>query len=349
MVQKLEIGRRALLLPVVLGLCVFAHPAFGATCTTQSQMTPLDRDALTSASRAMLTQVQAGNVDALKASTLPAVAADFSGIADSVQTLAPTIQAATITVDALYDLDASTDPSGEQRTEFFCGSPVVVLNFTGLPPGHYALAILHATGVEKPQQFALILAQGADKRWLLAGFYAKPMLEAGHNGLWYWVSARTYAQSSGKWAAWFYYRIAANLLDPLDNLSSPNLQKLQRESDGVKPENMPADKPVMLSANGVAYQLSAVDITTAFGGLDLDVHYIPDSTQAALLHNPPAARKQVVEVMNALLAQHPELHSAFHGIWVHADQGSASLFALELPMDQIGTGTPAANSSPMAQ
>jgi hypothetical protein len=38
---------------------------------------------------------------------------------------------------------------------------------------------------------------------------------------------------------------------------------------------------------------------------------------------------------------HPELENAFHGIWVHADQGSASLFALELPMDQIAT-TPAA-------
>jgi hypothetical protein len=40
--------------------------------------------------------------------------------------------------------------------------------------------------------------------------------------------------------------------------------------------------------------------------------------------------------MTALLSLHPELHDAFHGMWVHADQGSASLFSLELPMEQIG-------------
>jgi hypothetical protein len=43
--------------------------------------------------------------------------------------------------------------------------------------------------------------------------------------------------------------------------------------------------------------------------------------------------------MSALLAQHPELQQAFHGIWVHADQGDASLFALELPMQQIASAT----------
>lgn len=305
-------------------------------------MTAAQRDALTNAARNMMTEVQSMNVDALKAETLPAVAADFSGIAGSVQALAPLVQKATITVDEVYDLDASTDQPNEPNTQFFCGSPVVVLNFSGLPPGHYALALVHATGVEKPQQAALILAQGPDKRWLLAGFFAKPMTEAGHDGLWYWVAARKYAQASGKWSAWFYYRIATNLLDPLDNLSSPNLQKLQQETNDVKPANLPAEQPVTLSADGNAFQLSAVDITTEFGALDLDVHYVPDATQAAELRDPPAARKQVVQVMNALLEQHPELHSAFHGMWVHADQGNVSLFALELPMDQI-TGPAAAS------
>ena len=47
------------------------------------------------------------------------------------------------------------------------------------------------------------------------------------------------------------------------------------------------------------------------------------------------ARKQVTDVMLALLAEHPGLRPAFHGMWVHADQGNSSLFALELPMDQI--------------
>lgn len=327
--------------------CVCVCSAGATNCTTQSMMTPAERQNLENTARTIATLVQAGNVNGLKAVTLPAVAADFNGIAGSVQALAPTVQRATITVDSLYNLDASTEQAGQQQTDFFCGSPVVVLNFTNLPPGKYALAVVHATGVEKPQQLALILAQGPTQQWMLAGFFAKPMTEGGHDGLWYWVSARKFAQQNGKWAAWFYYRLAANLLNPMDNLTSPNLQKLQRETDGVKPANLPIDKPLALTANGATFQLSGVDITTQFGALDLDVHYIPDATQAAQLRNPPDARKQVVDVMSALLAQHPELHNAFHGMWVHADQGNVSLFALELPMDQVAEATPPGNSAPV--
>ena len=48
--------------------------------------------------------------------------------------------------------------------------------------------------------------------------------------------------------------------------------------------------------------------------------------------------------MSTLLKMHPEMQGAFHGIWVHADQGTGTLFALELPMDQIA----AASVSPSA-
>jgi hypothetical protein len=113
------------------------------------------------------------------------------------------------------------------------------------------------------------------------------------------------------------------------------LQKLQRETDEVKPTDFPTDKPVTVNSPAGAFQLTAVDTTTAFGGLDLDVHYTPDAAQAAQLHDGPAARRQVEGVMTALLAAHPELKEAFHGMWVHADQGNASVFALEIPMNQI--------------
>lgn len=325
-------------LPLCLVACfgVLVPAARAASCTTQSAMTTQVRTALSAAARGIMVQVQNGDVNGLKADTLPAVAADFSGIATSVQNLSPMVQRATITVDDVYDLDASSDQPGAPSTQFFCGSPVVVLNFSNLPPGKYALALVHATGVEKPQQVSLILAQNGG-RWMLAGFFAKPMITAGHDGLWYWVSARKYKQMNGRWAAWIYYRMATDLLDPLDNLSSPNLQKLQRETDEVKPTDFPTDKPVTVSSPSGTFQVTAVDTTTAFGGLDLEVHYTPDPTQAAQLRDPPAARKQVVDVMNALLTTHPGLREAFHGIWVHADQGNASLFALEIPMDQIAS------------
>jgi hypothetical protein len=317
--------------------------AWGANCTTQAQMAASDRNALVDASRSMMLQVQNGDVQGLKANTFPAVAADFNGIASSVQGLQPLVQAAFITVEAVYDLDASRDPAGAANTQFYCGSPVVVINFNSLPPGKYALALMHATGVKEPQQVSLILAQSSSKHWMLAGFFAKPMVEAGHDGLWYWVSARRYAQANGKWAAWFYYRLANELLAPLDNLSSPNLQKLQSETTSVKPDNLPTDKPLTVNTNGTAFHVSALDTTTQFGGLDLDVHYLPDPTQSVQLRDPPSARRQVVDLMNALLALHPELRGAFHGMWVHADQGNVSLFALELPMEQVGSARPSSN------
>ena len=327
---------RALLLLVALAGAMLSPVANAASCKTQSQMTPAEREALSIAARGMIVAVQNGDAPGLRAKTLPAIAADFSGIADSVATLAPEVQSATITIDSLYALDASTEPAGVARTDFYCGNPVVVLNFNNLPPGNYALVIVHATGVPKPQQIALILAQSSDSRWMLGGFFSRPMTEAGHDGLWYWVSARKFAQKNMNWDSWFYYRQAAYFLEPVDFLSSPNLEKLQKEQEQVKPTNLHgAQQPLMISGQGSMFQVTTVDTTTTFGPLDLEVAYTPDAMQTAQLHDPPAARKQVIQVMAGLLSLHPELKDAFHGIWVHADQGSVSLFALELPMDQI--------------
>jgi hypothetical protein len=333
---------------LALGAFLLPNAASAASCKTQSQMTPAQRDALLSAARGMMAQVQRDDTQGLRTNTIPAVAADFGGIASSVDSLKTVVPQATITVESLYLLDATGEAPGTAQTDFFCGTPVVVMNFNGLPPGSYALAILHATGVPKPQQIALVLAESVDHRWMLGGFYAKPMTEAGHDGLWYWVSARKFAQKNMNWDAWFYARLAANLLDPVDFLSSPNLQKLQQEQEKVHPTNLPGQQPLQLSAHGASFQVTSVDTTVTFGPLDLEVHYAPDPAQAAELRDPTGARKQVTQLMTALLELHPDLPAAFHGIWVQADGGSAELFSLELPMDQIvpGSGPVAANSAP---
>ena len=322
----------ATLLLLTSGALMLPLAAKGASCKTQSQMTAAERDALSNAARAIVGEVQRGDVQSLRQNTTPAVAADFAGIASSIDALKPLVQQAAITVDSLYALDSSTDTTGVARTDFYCGTQVVVLNFTDLPPGTYALAILHATGVPKPQQISLILSETAEHRWMLGGFFSKPLIVAGHDGLWYWVSARDYSQRSMNWNAWFYYRVAAYSLQPVDFLSSPNFEKLRHEADRVHPDNLPGTTPLMLSAHGSFYQVTTIDTTVVLG-------------------NPPTARKQVTEVMMALLALHPELHDAFHGIWVQADQGSTSVFSLELPMDQIGPGIqpPAISSSSVSQ
>jgi len=313
--------------------------ALGAACTTQAQMAAAQRDALANSVHGLLANMQSGNMPALQQDAIPSLAANFSRLASSIENLKPQIQAATITVDNLYLLDASENPATPAETDFYCGSPVVSLHFGSLPRGTYALAIAHATGVKNPQQISLVLAQ-ANARWLLGGFFVKPMLTAGHDGIWYWENARNYAQAKDAWSAWLYYQTASDLLNPLNFLSSPNLQVLHQEADKIRPVTFPDQHPIVLTVQGVNYNVDAVGTTTAFGALDLDVRYAPNAEEIVQLSNPPMARQQVTAIMSALVELHPGLKQAFHGIWVHAQQGSNSLFALELPMQEIASAPP---------
>lgn len=316
--------------------CAGGQAAFAAGCTTQAQMTAAERDTLANSAHSLMMDMQSGNMQALQQGTIPSLAANFSSLANSIEKLKPEIQSATMTVDNLYLLDASDSPATPTEANFYCGSPVVSLHFGSLPRGTYALAIIHATGVKNPQQISLILAQ-ASGRWLLGGFFVKPMLSAGHDGIWYWKNARNYAQAKDAWSAWLYYQAASDLLNPLNFLSSPNLQMLHEEADKIRPATFPDQHPMVLTVRGVNYNVNEVGTTTAFGALDLDVRYAPDAAEAAQLSNPPVARQQVTAIMSALVELHPGLKQAFHGIWVHAQQGSASLFALELPMEAIAS------------
>lgn len=343
--------QRVLLFLFTVVVALLLPSAYAASCKSESEMTAVERDALSNAARAMVGEVQSGDVQALQGKTIPAVAANFAGIAASAASLKPLVQHATLTVDDLYALDASGEPAGSPQTDFFCGSPIIVFHFTNLPPAKYALAILHATGVEKPQQISLVLSETSPNQWMLAGFFSRPMIEANHDGLWYWERAREYAQRKMNLAAWFYYQTAAYLLDPVPFLASPNLQKLQEEASRIRPGNLPGTSPMALNVHGSTFQVTGMQPTTELGPWDLEVHYLPDTAHQAQLHDPTAARQQVIDVMTALLSQNPGLREAFHGMWVRAYEGDASVFALELPMEQIPAGTqaPPASASPVAQ
>lgn len=335
MISKPHDGR--VILWTIICLCFYAvsiRVAHAASCMTESQMATAERESLSNAAKLLVSNVKSGDLQSLQTNTIPALAADFSGVAATARSLMPVVQQATITIDNVYILDASTEAPGAKSTDFYCGTPVVIVNFNGLPTGMYAFVLLHATGVTEPQQISLVLAK-TGSRWMLGGIFSHPMMDAGHNGLWYWTSARSFSQKKMNWDAWFYYRIAANLLDPVDFLTSANLQKLQRETDQVRPENLPGTAPLLLNANGATYQVTGIETTSALGSLDLEVNYNPNAIQVQQLRDPPSARKQVIDIMASILALHPEVHEAFHGIWVHANQGESSLFSLELPMDQI--------------
>lgn len=319
------------LLPLAL-----AVSANAVSCTTQSQMAAAERASLEHAALSIAANIQQGNLNAVKGQIASAAAAQFSGIADSVQAVSPLIQHAALTADSLYELDASDLPQAEQA-QFFCSVPasplIVTLTIPNLPPGNYALAIVHATGVDHPQQLSLILSRSSSHSndWKLAGFFPRPMTMGGHDGVWLWRKAREYAARKQLWNAWFYYQSAQYLLDPVDFLSSPNLEKLQREAQAAQPAGLPVSLPIPIEGDGHTFEITNLHPGDFAGQLDLIVNY-----NGTVEPDPVAERAQVVAVMHALLRSHPELTSAFHGLWVYAmAPNNQSPFALELPMDQI--------------
>jgi hypothetical protein len=314
--------------------------ASAVSCTTQSQMTPADRAELASAVDRLAGYAAADNTSAMRAATMPSVAAQFDGIASTVDTLAPLIRSAHMVIENVYSLSATDLKPGDGEAQFFCavsGSPMLVtISIPDLPAGNYALASVHAEGVAKPQQIGMILVRATAPAtgWQLAGFFTRPLTMLDHDGIWYWTKARELAKEGSRWSAYFYYQNARYLLMPVDFISSPNLSKLDRELTAVKPEGLPGeDAPTMtVQAGDTQFAITSIRTDGSLGGLDLVLHY---NASPATVVNPVAARTQALLLMNAMLKQHPELRANFHGLWVYEDAEGHSPFAVELPMNQI--------------
>jgi len=305
---------------------------FAVSCTTQAQMAEADRASLVQAGKTLASAVQSGNAAAVQALTIPKVKAQFDGIASTIEQTAPLLTGATITIDALYGLDASDLKSSAEDTQFFCGVPGSPLHvdFTipQLPQGRYALVVVHATGVSKPQQIAFLLQKNLD--WQMAGFFVKPLLVAGHDSVWYWTRARAFDQKNQKWNAYFYYTTAAYLASPADFLTSTNLEKLNQETANARPEGLPGAQPMVVSEGNQTYSISDLHTDGSLGGLDLVIRYA-----ATNVGDPVATRARNLEVMKATLAAHPELREGFHGLWVFAEAPPERPYGNELAMSDI--------------
>ena len=325
---------RIFLLAVFAAL--FPHAMLAVTCSTQSQMTEADRSALEQSAKSLAALAQNGDVAGLKAMTLPSVAERFDPIASAVQAASPLIQRGTITVESLYLLDSSDLKTTEDETQFFCGganSHEVVLSIPRIPPGKYAVAVLHATGVDSPQSITFILSRDAAgaSPWKLAGSFIHALTSASHDGVWFWAQAREFAKKKQNWNAYFYYQTAAYLLTPVYFFSTPNLDKLLKEQAAIAPSGLPAaNQPMLLSGGGQTYEIDDMRTDSSLGGLDLVIDYKAQDTS-----DPVASRTRNIELMKAILAQHPELKEGFHGLWAYANAPNERPFANELPMGQI--------------
>jgi hypothetical protein len=325
-------SRRYFELLITLVTLLLPGRIFAVSCTTQSQMSESERAALVQTSRTLASAVQSGNAAAVQALTIPKVKAQFDPIASMIEQAAPLMAGATVTIDALYGLDASDLKSAVEDTVFFCGvagSPVHVdLTIPQLPQGKYALALVHATGVRQPQQMAFLLQNNGE--WQLAGLFVKPLLLAGHDSVWYWTKARAFNQKGQKWNAYFYYTTAAYLATPADFLNSANLDKLNQETAASKPDGLPGAQPMVVNAGGQTYSVNELHTDGSLGGLDLVLRY--STTDAA---DPVATRARNLELMKATLQAHPELRDGFHGLWVFAEAPSQRPYGNELAISEI--------------
>jgi hypothetical protein len=302
------------------------------SCTTQAQMTEAERAALMQSAHNLATAVQSGNASAVQALTIAKIKAQFDPIANTIEQTSPLLAGATITIDALYGLDASDLKTAAEDTVFYCGvanSPLHVdVTIPQLPQAQYALVLVHATGVKQPQQMAFLLQKNGD--WQLAGLFVKPLLLAGHDSVWYWTKARAFNQKNQKWNAYFYYTTAAYLASPADFMTSANLDKLNQEAQGAKPDGLPGAQPMVITSGNNTFPVSEMHTDGSLGGLDLVLRYSTAETS-----DPVAARARNLELMKATLEAHPELREGFHGLWVFAEAPSQRPYGNELAMSEI--------------
>ncbi|WP_348270002.1 hypothetical protein P8936_05175 [Edaphobacter paludis] len=322
---------------------LFSGIASAEVCTTQSQMTSADRDALAAAGRNLATKVQADDVKGLQAATVAEYAKDFSGIGDVVGTTSAKLKGGTIAVEQVYLLDGTqlkknADGSAPDA-QFFCSlnKSVDEADFLipGLLPGQYGFVIVNVQGAS-PWQLSFLLRHDQGQ-WAMAGFYPKALTAAGHDGLWYWTQARAMAARKEHWNAWLYYQQAQALLQPAGFVQSSHLEKLKSEQTAVAPPALsdginPNTPLVVKGTDGTEYRFIGLGVDDSLSAAKIDVvaHLKVDQMGDAA-----TAKKRNSDAASALLAAYPELRKAFHGVWVFAETSGQNPYATEESMSEI--------------
>lgn len=320
-----------------LGLACLAPHARAVSCTSQGELSQVDRSSLISAATPLAVAVAAQNFDPLKAALLPAVLPDWEGIRSVAQGAKPLLQGGELHWRNTYLLDA-TDLKAPADTQFFCSnadnSATVTVNLRSLPAGKYALMIADFSGSPQAGQLGLIL--GFDGSWKLGGLFAREGLLDGHDAIWYWTQARDTARKNPtpkSWSAWFLFDTARFLELPVDFISSPNLEKLNREQQNLASphESLPLTvNPTDAADAGKSWKITGLRIDTTLHTPDLGLTY-----EGSGLTDPIAARHEAIQVMSGLLHEHPELRQSFHGLWAYAEKDSKQSYAIELAMRDI--------------
>ncbi len=268
------------------------------------------------------------------------IAANFNATSFLIQQTSSAISADTLHVTHLYRLDASSRKPGDtSEADFGCAlsgsTDEVDFAIPGLPSGVYAFVMVDADGA-RPWLLPLLLEQQGSA-WKMAGFYPHARSAAGHDGLWYWTTARADAKAGRKWIAWVLYGEADLLLRPANFVSTTHLDQLRSERHTNAPaelsDGISAEAPLVIKAkDGTEFHFTALSaLGTSDGkGLDLVLHYKADpvsDSAAASARNTAAA--------TALLDAHPELREGFSGVTVYADAAGQNPFITQVNLSDI--------------
>jgi hypothetical protein len=339
---------RGILVGVLLGLLVIGLPSlvFAQTCTTQAKMTSDIRSNLSDAAIRLAQAVQGGDGAKVQATTIAefASASAFAPTLALVQATSSRLGSDAFHVAQIYELDASSRAAGDTSDAAFSCPLTGTTSETdfaisGLPRGLYGFAMVEATG-EHPWLLSFLL-RDEDGVWKLAGFYPRARSAGGHEGAWYWSSARTYARADELWLAWIFYGEADELLRPANFVSSTNLDRLRSERRTAAPPELmsgiSSNNPLVVKASddkGVAteYRFTGMFAASSEDGkeLNLILHLRADD-----LTDPAAATARSKAAAQAMLDAHIELRQAFHGVWVFAESAGHEPLVTEQTISNI--------------
>ncbi|HET7102513.1 MAG TPA: hypothetical protein VFI20_00345 [Terracidiphilus sp.] len=321
----------------IAGAILAAAPAgvLAASCVTQAELTPQQRDELAAAGQEIAQAIVQQDFNTLHGAMLPALQGQWDGIRAAVAGGAPLVKGGQAQLRSLYLLDSSS-VKAPADTEFFCsnatGSLTVTISMHALPPGKYAVVLADAIGAPLGGQMGIILVRddsSTPAAWKLGGVTLRQGAIDGHDGVWYWQRARTQAASNEQWSAWYSYAMARYLLLPVDFISSPNLDKLNLEQSQIKdgPSNA---FPMTVTSGERSWKVSSLQLDTTLREADLRVTY-----ESLGIVDPAAMRTEAVAVLGAMLKARPELRNNFHGLWAYASKDGKLTPVIELPMAQI--------------
>src|ERR1041385_2331021 len=288
------------------------------TCQNKDEIPEPTRKAIETAAQQAFNQTAAGDVNGLKANSIPSLQTNFNGIAGAVTDNKDAFPGAKPQLRRIFFLDTVANPGPDGTV--YCGvfgangmSPSTAeFDLPGLPVGKYAVTIQDCVGNKGPYAMTIIFQDMSG--WKIAGYYIRPGSSSGHDGLWYLQQAREYKSKGQAHNAWFYYLNSWDLLSPVTFMNTNMLTKITQESNSIQPKDVPAGgKPVAFTVGGKTYNITEMNYFRNDKNFDLTMKYSVPSTADF-----NATQADARNLANAMIAQYPELKDGFNNIWVHA-------------------------------